>query len=153
MSWVFTRISSAFFLFLRNSLIHCCICLQSRSEGSLAFSRAHVSLGRAPSFCPLFCLFTVPSVKGTNTCFPPLAITLIMSALYIRVWLYFYLKKMCFITKKIKKGLMPLGLGGSLGSGHSCSHIFSQLFSRSKWSFNWLVGDNFSNIFRDIFEV
>lgn len=100
MSWVFARISSAFFLVLRNSLIHFCIRLQSRSEGPLACSRANVPMGRAPSFCSQ--ALTVQSFKGTNTCFSPLAVTLIMPALYIGVWLYFYLTKCASLLKKLK---------------------------------------------------
>lgn len=46
--------------------------------------------------------------------------SLFLSALYTGVLSILLLSKMCFITlEKKKKGLMAIGLGGSLGSGHS----------------------------------
>ena len=74
--------------------------------------------------------------------------------LYIVLLNILVFNKMCSIA--FKRGLMAAGLGGSLGSGHCqlpLSQIFSQRFSRNKWSCHCLLWYNHNNIFGDVFEM
>lgn len=148
MSRVVTGVASAFFLLLSNSQIHFCILLQSRwmillfaSELMLLWEEISVSAHSAQ----------VLVSASTAIYFIRLKVSVCLYIVLLNILLF---NKMCSIT--FKRGLMAAGLGGSLGSGHCqlpLSQIFSQRFSRNKWSCRCLLWYNHNNIFGDVFEM